>query len=176
MGVLAYFVTFHTYGSWLHGRDRGSVDDGHNKPGTPFLAPDPWREREEARRLKRAPIELDAGMRFVVDRTVREVCSFREWRLHALHVRTTHVHLVVSARPAPERVMLDCKAYCTRRLREAAVLDEVTEPWSHHGSTRYLTRDEDFHRAVEYTMKEQGERLAMVCPAGWDAESNRRRP
>jgi hypothetical protein len=25
-GPLAYFITFHCYGAWLHGRDRRSVD------------------------------------------------------------------------------------------------------------------------------------------------------
>ena len=33
---LAYFITFHTYGSWLHGAVSGSVDDEHNRPGPRF--------------------------------------------------------------------------------------------------------------------------------------------
>ncbi|MFM9957757.1 MAG: hypothetical protein ACKVZJ_06755 [Phycisphaerales bacterium] len=174
MGVLAYFITFHTYGTWLHGRDKGSVDDEHNRPGTPLLPPDPECERRESKELKHPPVELDACRRFVVDRTIREVCSFRRWSIHALHVRTTHVHFVVSTRNPPERVLRDCKAYATRRLREAGLIDDATDSWSHHGSTRYLTRDEDFHSAVRYTMLEQGEPLEMKCPEGWDAITNRR--
>jgi hypothetical protein len=41
---LAYFITFTTYGAWLHGRKPGSVDRDHNAPGTPFLPADPEQE------------------------------------------------------------------------------------------------------------------------------------
>jgi hypothetical protein len=34
-GPLAYLITFPTYGTWLHGDERGSVDRDHNLPGTP---------------------------------------------------------------------------------------------------------------------------------------------
>jgi hypothetical protein len=37
---LAYFITFSTYGSWLHGEEKGSVDRAHNLPGTPYLEAD----------------------------------------------------------------------------------------------------------------------------------------
>jgi len=37
---LAYLITFTTYGTWLHGDPRGSVDREHNVWGTPFLDPD----------------------------------------------------------------------------------------------------------------------------------------
>jgi hypothetical protein len=29
---LAYFITFTTYGTWLHGNGAGSVDPAHNQP------------------------------------------------------------------------------------------------------------------------------------------------
>ena len=32
---LAYLITFRTYGTWLHGDARGSVDREHNVFGTP---------------------------------------------------------------------------------------------------------------------------------------------
>ena len=45
------------------------------------------------------------------------------WRLHALTVRTNHVHAVVSADEAPEKVMTNFKIWATRRLREHELLD-----------------------------------------------------
>ena len=33
---LAYHITFGTYGTRLHGNERGSVDRAHNAPGEPF--------------------------------------------------------------------------------------------------------------------------------------------
>ncbi|HEX9659180.1 MAG TPA: hypothetical protein VGA18_02730, partial [Rhodothermales bacterium] len=41
---LAYLITFTTYGTWLHGDERGSVDPGHSIPGTPPLERDAHRE------------------------------------------------------------------------------------------------------------------------------------
>lgn len=170
----AYFITFRPYGTWLHGDAKGSVDRDHNAWGTPMLPPDSRHLNQRAGLLKHPPMTLDAEHRFVVDRTLREVCAHRAWRLHALHVRTTHVHVVVTARGDPEKVMADLKAYATRRLREAGLIDESAETWSHHGSTKYLTTDDGFADAVHYVLHEQGEPLEMRCPAGWCPETNRR--
>jgi hypothetical protein len=39
-GAAGYFLTFHTYGTWLHGDERGSIDrKGYNIPGTPVRVP-----------------------------------------------------------------------------------------------------------------------------------------
>jgi REP element-mobilizing transposase RayT len=167
MGLLAYFISFHTYGSWIHGHAQGSIDDDHNRPGTPFLASNPVRLDRELQALKHPPVELDAQRRFVVHATIHEVASHRHWILHAINVRLTHVHVVVSAQVSPERIMSDFKAYSTRRLREATLLDAETHPWSHHGSTRYLNTEKSFARAVQYVIHEQGKSLDMCCPPEW---------
>ena len=44
MPLLAYFLTWTTYGTRLHGDQRGSIDAAHNTPGTDILLPDPSRE------------------------------------------------------------------------------------------------------------------------------------
>lgn len=165
---MTYFITFHTYGTWLHGHERGSVDDDHNELNTPLLAPSPSRLQRERDLSKHPPITLNAERRFVVERTIREVCEHRGWKLHAMNARTTHVHLVVSASQSPERVLNDLKAYCTRRMREAAVLNGDQQPWSHHGSTRYLHSDHSFVRAIAYVLEEQGSQLEMRPPLSTD--------
>jgi len=167
MAALAYHISFHTYGTWLHGRGEGSVDERHNVPGTPVLPASAGREQRARALLKVSPVELDRWRRFVVDSTIREVCAHRAWRLHALHVRVTHVHAVVGASHSPERVMNDFKAYATRRMREAGVLESGVEPWSHHGSTRYLNTPNSFARGVEYVLREQGGVLEMERPGEW---------
>src|SRR6185295_4547109 len=151
----------------LHGREEGSVDEDHAIPGTPYLPANPARVAREYAALKHPPVELDAERRFVVDATIREVCEYRRWRLAAIHVRTSHVHSVVAAAHSPERVMNDLKGYSTRRLRESGVLSHEIEPWSYHGSTRYLNTENSFARAVAYVLHEQGAALEMQCPAGW---------
>lgn len=169
MACLAYLITVHTYGTWLHGRAEGSVDKEHNKLGTPPLDSDPEREAREFHELKCLPIKLDAERRFIVADTIREVCAYRGWDLRAEQVRTTHFHAVVSAEHTPERVMTDLKAYTTRRMRESGILDQDIEPWSFHGSTRYMNTENSLVGAIRYVLHEQGAPLEMKCPRGWKA-------
>jgi len=162
--ALAYFLTFHTYATWLHGRADGSVDRHHNTPGAPVLPPDMKRELDEARRLKAKPVIFNAAQRGVVERTIREVCAHRGWTLHALNVRTNHVHVVVTAPVPPERVLTDFKAYTTRRLVEAGRWAKGEKVWSRHGSTRYLWTASAVAEKCQYVIEGQGADLPQTEP------------
>ncbi len=168
MTPLGYLITLRTYGTWIHGDIRGSVDRRHNIPGTPLLKEDEPRASRELDYMNDPPLELTAESRFVVDAVIREVCDYRKWYLHAVHPRTTHVHLVVTASHSPERVMNDVKGYCTSNMRESETIPVTTEPWVYHGSTRYLNTPNSLARAIHYVLYEQGELLPMIRPAKWD--------
>ncbi len=120
-----YFVTFTCYGTWLHGDERGSIDRDHNEWQTPPLEPDEERERREFALLKHSPVKLGPKQRTIVHRAIEEVCQHRGWRLHALNVRTNHVHVVVTANRRGKRVYNDFKSYATRRMKEAGCLPEA---------------------------------------------------
>ncbi len=152
----AYFITFHTCGTWLHGDLRGSVDREHNVPRTPFLPADEALRRRDATKLARPAVRLGGEARRIVHRTILEVCRHRDWTLHALNVRTTHVHAVVSAGPPPERVMNDLKAWCTRRLMAAGLHERARHIWARHGSTKWLNTRAALDRACRYTLDGQG--------------------
>ncbi|MBA3313773.1 MAG: transposase [Planctomycetaceae bacterium] len=98
---------------------------------------------------------LEDSLRIIVQDAVIRTAKHRDWRLLAVHVRTTHVHIVVvAADVAPERVMNDFKAYATRSLRQVdAALARV---WSRHGSTRYLWTDDHVCDAMTYVVEKQG--------------------
>lgn len=152
----AYLITFTTYGTWLHGRDPGSVDREHNIPGTSLLAADPAMEAANRKRLRQEPYMLDEPRRTVVLRTIREVAAHRKWKLWAVHVRTNHVHVVVTADSKPEKVMADFKAWASRRLREAFGESADRDRWTQHGSTRYLNTHASLDAAIAYVVEEQG--------------------
>jgi hypothetical protein len=136
MRPLAYFLTFTTYGAWLHGRAPGSVDRAHNVPETPFLPPDTDVEAEMRSAMRQEPYPLDELRRPVVLRTIKEVAAHRKWTLWAIHVRSSHVYVALTAECKPEKVMIDLKAWCSRRLREAFNESVDRERWTQHGSTR----------------------------------------
>ena len=161
--LTTYLITFSTYGTWLHGNEKGSADKEHNLPGTPYIPADPEWEEAETQTLKHPPVTLDATERRLVADAIVAVCQHRGWKLHACNVRTNHVHVVIAADAKPEKVMNDFKSYATRAVREdtrterAATARERT--WTRHGSTRYLNTEVSFQAALFYVLEEQGEDL-----------------
>lgn len=161
--VAAYFLTFGTYGSRLHGDERGSWrrQDGWSdvsRPRNPVLA------EFESRELMHSPVRITPRMREVIERAVVEVCTHRGWMLLALNVRLEHIHAVVVAEGfTPERVVNDFKAYSTRRMRESGLVEIRARLWARHASTNYLFDEDDVAMAVDYTLNQQGARL----PGSW---------
>jgi REP element-mobilizing transposase RayT len=160
---LALFITFTTYGAWLHGKSPGSVDVDHNEVGTPFLAPDADEERQERLSMSHAPYSLDEPRRQIALATIREVCAHRGWELLVCHVRTTHVHCIVVASATPEKIMNDFKAYASRRLTEAGFEDKNRKRWTRHGSTKYIWDEDYLRNAINYVLNRQGERMQWYC-------------
>jgi hypothetical protein len=74
---MAYFITFHTRGDWLHGDSRGSVDRRHNQYGEPVLPADPSRCQRETERRRHAPVVLGPKARGLVKTQIVETCEFR---------------------------------------------------------------------------------------------------
>ncbi|MCL2346710.1 MAG: transposase [Planctomycetaceae bacterium] len=147
---LAYFITFTCYGTWLHGDERGSVDDEHNKYGHEFVAFDMNRLGQSSVNMKGDALTLDAKQRRLITDAIQNVCEYRQWKLLKVSVRTNHVHVVVSADIKPENVMLDFKRYATRRLVDANEIPSGTKLWTRHGSTRYLWNEDSVANACRY--------------------------
>ncbi len=157
--TLAYLITFRTYGSLLHGDERGSVDRNHNIFGDPMLAPNRRWHRYKERLMSQPPVILSAAHQGLVRDSIVSTCRFREWNLLAVHVRTNHAHVVVATDAPVARVLHSLKAYASRTLNQS---EGVTRPqWSRHGSTLYLWDTEAVGRAVAYVMEGQGLPLAV---------------
>ena len=56
---VTYLITFACYGCRIHGSESGSVDRGHNVPGTPFLEEDSALAAFEGQRMDQSPYHLD---------------------------------------------------------------------------------------------------------------------
>ncbi len=155
MNVPTYLITWTTYGTWLHGDERGSVDRVQNTTDQPRLDASPSFVARDARQLKHDPFTLSDADRKVVGTTVRDHCERRGWNLNALNVRTNHVHVVCTAPDPPEKVMGEFKAWSTRRLRQSrpGIPDRL---WTSHGSTRWIDSESSFQRAITYVRDEQG--------------------
>lgn len=157
---LACLITFRTYGTWLHGDERGSMDRReYNIFGGAKIEPSESHRARDRKLMKAPPFEMDADVRSAVREAINNVCEFRSYTLFAANVRTNHAHVVVSATGKPEFIMNSFKSYSTRELRRRNLIGEDTKVWSRHGSTRYLWTDQHIETAVEYVVNGQGGKL-----------------
>ena len=157
---LAYLITFRTYGTWLHGDVRGSINRFRNTYGTSYLpSEESWLVRNTAK-LKSAPVKLDARERVCVENAIREFCSIRGWNLFAIHVRTNHAHTVVAnSFKSAAAVMGAFKANATREMRQKGLWTFEHSPWVDKGSIRNLWNEEHIASAIEYVLYGQGDDL-----------------
>lgn len=145
---LAYLLTWTTYGTWLPGDERGWVEK--NKPG--IQSADPNRHGEACQLLKEAPVFLRPVHRRIVEDTVVKHCAFRGWHLHAVNARSNHVHVVVTAPGTkPEAIMVQLKAWCSRRLNEYAGHEGSQKKWwTQHGSQKWINDVAYLQNATRY--------------------------
>jgi REP element-mobilizing transposase RayT len=156
---LAYLLTFRTYGTWLHGDERGSVDT-HNRRniyGLPDVVPNKNLENLMQKNMKSQQFLLNEIQRKSVEETVKEFCEHKNYQLHAVNARTNHVHAVISAQTKPEPIINFLKSYSTRKLKELKLISNEVKPWSRGGSRRYLWKERHVSLAIEYVIYGQGD-------------------
>jgi REP element-mobilizing transposase RayT len=157
---LGYLITIRTYGTWLPGDERGSIDRYHNVYRGPRVPPNPIMEQQARAKLKSEPLILDAIKREVVADAITEVCQNRGWLLRALNVRTNHAHSVVTIGALkPSRALNAFKAYGTRKLRENSLWLFDHSPWADKGSERWLWTEVSIFYACDYVINGQGHDL-----------------
>jgi len=144
---LAFFLTWTTYCSWLPGDARGWVNDhGLTRPPNARLA------RHAGHVMRSHAVDLTTPQQQTVEQAIVEQCAFREWTLHAVSCRTSHVHVVVSTDGrSPDRVMGGLKAWCSRRLSDG--LQGTGFWWTKGGSMRRLYDTRGIEAVVTYVME-----------------------
>ena len=160
----AYLITFATYGTWVHGRNSGSVDREHNTIGTPFVPSDAELRTLAMNLLSESPYLLSLAAGTAAVGAVNGVCRHRGWTAHAIHARTNHIHIVAAGNADPNKMMSDFKAYATRKLK---AITPRRHFWTTGGSTIFLWDDDAVTGAVDYVLRRQGR--PMACYPAADA-------
>ncbi len=155
---LAYLITIRTFGTWLHGDNRHSVDR-HGKTifGTPDIAPNQKMKELMTENLKQSAIIFNQVQRDAVEIAITELCKERKYHLQAINVRTNHVHAVVSAQIKPERIADAFKAFSTKKLREENLVSKELKIWSRGRSRPYLWKPRHVELAIDYVLYGQGD-------------------
>ncbi len=149
-------LTWTTYGTWLHGDERGAYKRTGDTLKSHYVAPDARLEELHRRRMKDDAFTIDAAMRKIVRLAIEECCTFRGWPLLALNVRTNHVHAVVPPCAKGTQMLHDLKARATRKLREAGLIGARQNVWTRSGSVSRLYGEASVAKAIMYTKHGQG--------------------
>jgi REP element-mobilizing transposase RayT len=155
---VTYLITFSSYGARIHGDEAGSVDREHNLVGSRMLDANTGRSSSERHLMAESNYSLDEVRRSTVLAALCERCTSENRQLLAAHVRTNHVHIVVTAEARPEKLLTDLKAYASRCLNQ---IEPNCKRWARHGSTRWLWTRESVTQAVKYVLEGQGEPMAI---------------
>jgi len=156
---VGYLITFRSYGTWMHGDERGSVDRHHRRYSTPMLPASPRRRLIESDLRKQPPVKLNASQRTAIEVGIRETCAIRQWTLWALNVRSNHLHCVITANYDPKSARAVLKANATRAMKDTECWRSDLSPWARGGSTKYLWTEEELAKAIAYVVEDQGEPL-----------------
>lgn len=155
--LLAFFITWTCYGTYLPGDERGWT-----KWQKGDQLPQPYLEDWCRKQLVDTAVSLDETQREIVNQTVRDHCDVRGWTLHAVNCRSNHCHVVVtSVSYDGEQVRDQLKSWATRRLKDdqgtrMKITGNVREHWwTRKGSVRKLFDDESLQAAIAYTLEAQ---------------------
>jgi hypothetical protein len=79
MKLLAYHITWGTYGTRLHGDPRGTVDRQHNQYGEPVLTYDEHRWEREKSLLKFPLVIFERNEMIAVESLLPAICDRGGW-------------------------------------------------------------------------------------------------
>jgi REP element-mobilizing transposase RayT len=156
----AYFITFTTYGTRLHGDQRGTVDRENNQFDTPLCKTNHNLNWHMKKQSKQSQIILTDEQRQAVLTAIKNTCQHNNWQLFAAHVRSNHIHLIVKSGSPPEKIMSTLKSFSTKALNKQRGTKRNKTYWTRHGSTRYIWCSDFLYPAMQYVIDGQGAKNA----------------
>jgi len=156
-GVMAYFITWTCYGTYLPGDARGWV-----KWRKGDQVPQPTLEAWCCGQMSESAVFLVPSQRSIVEQAVRDHSEIRQWDLRAVNCRSNHCHAVVIAPGYDgELVREQFKSWSTRGLKEQQRQSGVDADklrlhwWTRGGFVGDLCDEEVIEAAVKYTLEAQ---------------------
>ena len=118
------------------------------------------------RTMVQEPYSLTAQIRPLILEAIQARATRRGWHLLALHVRSTHVHLVLNAPVPPDQALTAVKAAASEALNLAGYDSAERRRWTRHGSTRARATAAALDAAIHYLVHAQGEPMSLyVAPS-----------
>lgn len=152
---LAYHITFGTYGTRLHGDDRGTVCRERNQPGDPIIGNNADWQRIERSKLRFDPVTMSRDQRVAVETAIPKICVRGGWTLQIAACQTDHVHVLLAASADGKAIRRWLKRWLGEALSEAWPLPEGASWWAEGGSVKWVWDDDYLHNVFEYIAEQR---------------------
>jgi hypothetical protein len=143
MHLLAYHITWGTYGTRLHGDPRKTVDRLHNQYGDPVLGYDEHRWEREKSLLKFQPVVFTQPQMVIVETMLPAICVRGGWEHITGACGPDHVHEILFSRSDPETIRRLFKRWLGQDLQwHLGALPDGATFWAECGSIRWIFEED----------------------------------
>lgn len=145
--MLAYMLTWTTYGTWLQGDERGYCKDGETFGANPNLY------RSNYNSLKHKPVYLSNIQRDIVKAGIHREAKRIGQHVYALTVQSNHVHLILkNTKDSIESTAHRYKRTATHILRKDGFEGKV---WTKGYDKRYCYNPDQLNAKIKYVLDQE---------------------
>jgi REP element-mobilizing transposase RayT len=156
--LLAFHITWGTYGTRLHGDSRKTVDRQHNQYGEPVVGFDEHRWQKEIGLLKFPPVIFEPAQMVLVESLLPEICERGGWKHIAGAAGPDHVHEILASPNDPKTIRRLLKRWLGQTMCERlGDLSPGATWWAECGSIRWIFAEDGtyFDTAVGYVNRQR---------------------
>ncbi len=139
---LAYHITVGTYGTRLHGDDRGTVDRAMNQPGDPIIGRVEQWQRMERANLRFPPRLFAPEQMRLVESQVPAICARGGWTLQAHATAPDHTHTILTGSADGTLIRKLFKRWLGQALADHVPLQPDETFWAECGSVKWVWTDD----------------------------------
>jgi REP element-mobilizing transposase RayT len=144
--LIAYMVTWNTYGSWLQGDERGYTKNGEE------LEPNPRLKLSNLLSLKQQIIKLTLQQKNTAQDVILQEAKRINHKIFAIAVCTSHIHIVAENNHTPiNQAVIRYKNVATAALKKTGLNDKI---WAKGFDKRYCFTEKELLERIIYVKKQ----------------------
>ena len=147
---MAYHITWGTYGTRLHGDERGTVDRSMNNFGDPIIGRDGDWHRIESSRLRFPARVLTVEQRLLIENIVPDICIRGGWTFVTTAAADDHVHNIISSPVDGKDIRKWLKRWVSEALNKRWPIEQGQVWWAECGSVKWIWNEDYYRRAADY--------------------------
>lgn len=152
---LAYHITWGTYGTRLHGDERGTVHRQMNEYGEPIIGEDQDWNFMESHLLRFPPRVLTHEQCLLIQDAIPDICVRGKWELRTCSAAPDHVHTILTARVDGKDIRKWLKRWVGEELSKTEPLLPDQTWWAECGSVKWVWTDDYYQRAYNYVSRQR---------------------